>query len=73
MHNFQYDHEIIQATGNAIKSQKGFLSMSICSILYIIVKAIKNCLALVSGAMELALEWIKLVLKCANSDLKLPN
>ena len=51
---------------------KDFLSMSICSILWNCVSK-KNCLALVSGAMELALEWINLVLKCANSNLKSPN
>ena len=61
MYDNQYDHEIIWAIGNAIKSQKK--SMSICSILCIIILALKFCLAQVSGSMELALEWIKLVLK----------
>jgi hypothetical protein len=36
--------------------KKDVLSMSICSILCIIIIAIKNCLALIFGAIQLALE-----------------
>ena len=53
--------------------KKDFLSMSICGILCIIVQAIKICLALIFGAIQLVLKWIKLVLKCANPGLKSPN
>ncbi len=48
MYDNQYDRKIIRATEITIKTQIDFLPMSICSILYIIVQAIKNCLALIS-------------------------
>ena len=46
--------------------------MSICSILYIIVQAIKICLVLFAEAMELALELTKFVLKYADFKQKSP-
>jgi hypothetical protein len=47
--------------------------MSVCSILYMIVSAIKNWLVLISEAMKLVLELTKIVLNCSNSKLKSPH
>jgi hypothetical protein len=70
MYDNQYYREIIWVTGIATKSQKRlFINEHLWHIVHYCISN-KN---LLSGAIQVVLKWIKLVLKCANPDLKSPN